>query len=284
MRGDGDGWTTCQAGHRHWGRHGAAGLLLRVADGSVLLQHRAERSHHGGTWGVPGGARDSEETAGQAALREAGEETDLDPAGVSIDGWIVDDHGGWSYTTVLGSTDRPTPVAPSNWESIELRWVAAADVTALPMHPGFAAWPPLADVPRQLVVVVDVANVIGSRPDGWWHDRLGAARRLRAELAPLTERAIDLPGAAGALTGSWLPRLRLVVEGAAAGLAAEAGVGVVQSAPGSGDDEIVTVVERCVRDSPVDLVRCVTADRGLADRVRAAGGDVVGPHWLLELC
>jgi hypothetical protein len=26
----------------------------------------------------------------------------------------------------------------------------------------------------------------------------------------------------------------------------------------------------------------VTADRGLAERVRAAGGTVVGPRWLLD--
>src|ERR671917_601972 len=54
-----DGWTTCALGHRHWGRAGAAGLLLH-RDGEdgpeVLLQHRAWWSHHGGTWGTPGGA------------------------------------------------------------------------------------------------------------------------------------------------------------------------------------------------------------------------------------
>ncbi len=284
MRGDGDGWITCLAGHRHWGLHGAAGLLLRVADGSVLLQHRAERSHHGGTWGVPGGARDSGETPAQAALREAGEETDLDTATVAVDGYVVDDHGGWSYTTVLGSVDQARPVAPSSWESTELRWVSAPDMPALPMHPGFTAWPPLDDVPRRLVLVVDVANVMGSRPDGWWHDRLDAARRLRAELTPLTGRGIELPGATGALAGSWLPDLQLVVEGAAAPLADEDGAGLVRRATGSGDDEIVAVVERFVRESSADLVRCVTADRGLAARVRAVGGDVVGPRWLLDLC
>ena len=32
------------------------------------------------------------------------------------------------------------------------------------------------------VLVVDGANVVGSRPDGWWRDRPGAARRLAEEL------------------------------------------------------------------------------------------------------
>ena len=31
-------------------------------------------------------------------------------------------------------------------------------------------------------LVVDGANVVGSRPDGWWTDRAGAARRLHERL------------------------------------------------------------------------------------------------------
>ena len=34
-------------------------------------------------------------------------------------------------------------------------------------------------------VFVDGNNVMGSRPDGWWRDRAGAARRLVAEITPL---------------------------------------------------------------------------------------------------
>src|SRR5665647_1699367 len=36
---------------------------------------------------------------------------------------------------------------------------------------------------RVRVLVVDGANVVGSVPDGWWHDRAGAAARLHAALA-----------------------------------------------------------------------------------------------------
>ena len=68
--GDGNGWVVCALGHRHWGRFGAAGLLL--TDGRrVLLQHRAAWTHEGDTWAVPGGARDSHEDPITAALREA---------------------------------------------------------------------------------------------------------------------------------------------------------------------------------------------------------------------
>ena len=34
-------------------------------------------------------------------------------------------------------------------------------------------------------VFVDGNNIMGSRPDGWWRDRAGAARRLVAEIIPL---------------------------------------------------------------------------------------------------
>lgn len=140
--GDGDGWVRCAEGHKHWGLFGAAGLLLRHGDGDgaqVLLQHRALWSHHGGTWGLLGGARNSGEDAGQAAAREAAEEAGLDPAGYRVVGEFVDDHGGWSYTTVVARADEavvPTGLTP---ETIEVRWVPVADLHALALHPGFAA-------------------------------------------------------------------------------------------------------------------------------------------------
>ena len=105
VRGDGDGWARCARGHRHWGVFGAAGLLL-WHDGAVLLQHRAEWSHHGGTWGILGGARNSGETAAEAAAREATEEAGLPRSVYCVGGEHVDDHGGWAYTTVMGRTDR----------------------------------------------------------------------------------------------------------------------------------------------------------------------------------
>src|SRR3954447_14141738 len=75
-----DGWTTCALGHRHWGRAGAAGLLLHRSGPhgeEVLLQHRAVWSHHGGTWGTPGGALHTGEPAHVGALREVREELGL---------------------------------------------------------------------------------------------------------------------------------------------------------------------------------------------------------------
>lgn len=143
MVGDGNGWVQCSLGHRHWGRFGAAGLL--VTDGvQVLLQHRAVWTHEGGTWAVPGGARDSHESAVEAALREAGEETSLDPFSVNPVDHFVDDHGGWSYTTVLALAGERSPVRAVNAESAAVAWWPVGDIADLPLHYGFAAaWPRL---------------------------------------------------------------------------------------------------------------------------------------------
>ena len=145
MRGDGDGWALSDTGARFWGRHGAAGLLLRapLATGApaVLLQHRAPWSHQGGTWGLPGGARDSHETAEQAAVREAHEEAGLPVEKVVVRAAVVTARASgseWTYTTVVADTLYPLTTVP-NMESAELRWVLEEEIDGLPLHPGFAA-------------------------------------------------------------------------------------------------------------------------------------------------
>ncbi|MBO0827069.1 MAG: NUDIX hydrolase [Streptosporangiales bacterium] len=295
MKGDGDGWVSCDLGHTHWGRNGAAGLLLRAPapDGrTFLLQHRVEWSHHGGTWGVPGGARDSHETAVQAARREASEESTLDPYPFPVAATYLDDHGGWSYTTVLADSDGSFPVEPANPESKEFRWVDETDLAGLPLHPGFAlSLPRIRGLGRGPLLVVDAANVVGSRADGWWRDRLGAARRLRDELDALARCGVAAPTMPGPrvedeVTLTWYPRVVLVVEGAARSLADEPGPGRVHTlgAPRSGDDAVVEAVRDHTDDAASRTV-VVTADRGL--RRRCADADpsavVAGPSWLRGL-
>ncbi|MGV9661779.1 hypothetical protein ACWDUL_02680 [Nocardia niigatensis] len=125
-----------------------------------------------------------------------------------------------------------------------------------------------------LVVVVDAANVVGSRPDGWWRDRAAAARRLLGELGMLRER---LPGVTDVV---------VVLEGAAKAAADGAdgeGAGLrVVPAEGSGDDTIVEVVAAEIEKSTAGTgsVTVVTADRGLRARVEALGATTVGPSWL----
>lgn len=146
MFGPGDGWVRCAAGHRHWGRFGAAGLLVRHVDpaGSVwlLMQHRAAWSHHGDTWGLLGGARGPEETAEQAACREAGEEAAVPAGAFIVTGGYLDDHGGWSYTTVFARAPEMFVVTEVCAESTAVEWVPESGLAGLPLHPGFAAtWP-----------------------------------------------------------------------------------------------------------------------------------------------
>ncbi|MCG7203048.1 NTP pyrophosphohydrolase [Streptomyces arenae] len=117
-----------------------------------------------------------------------------------------------------------------------------------------------------LLVIVDGANVVGSRPDGWWRDRRGAAERLRDRLA---ERG--LPGRPAPV------ELVLVVEGAARGVASVPGVRV-ESAPGSGDDRIVDLTA----GEPHRPRLVVTADRELRRRVTELGAEVIGPSALLH--
>ena len=173
---DGDGWVTCSAGHRHWGLFGAAGLLLAAVDPAgvvrVLLQHRAAWSHHGDTWGIPGGARGSVESGEQAALREAVEETGLDPLGVTLGAASEEAHGGWSYTTVLATAAGLLPVHAEDQESTAVAWVALAEVDGLPLHPGFAgAWPALQPW---------IASLAAGAPDPY----AAAARPLPTVVAP----------------------------------------------------------------------------------------------------
>ncbi|MGY1771079.1 hypothetical protein [Blastococcus sp. SYSU D00813] len=120
------------------------------------------------------------------------------------------------------------------------------------------------------VLLVDVANVLGARPDGWWRDRAGATARLLARLATLPGR--ELPGPDGRpLT---VTALVAVVEGAARDVPAPAGTRVVR-APGSGDDALAA--EARAAGEPLLVV---TADRGLRARL-PAGAAVAGPGWLL---
>ncbi|WP_226921537.1 NUDIX hydrolase [Georgenia subflava] len=275
----GDGWVECACGSRHWGLNGAAGLLLwRIAEDGpeLVLQHRALWSHHGGTWGLPGGALSDGETPVAGAVREAVEEAGLDATSLRVHAARALVHPDWSYTTVVAEAVGPLDPHVSDPESLEIAWVPLDDLADHELLPAFGdALPELRTMLRRLVLVVDAANVVGSRPDGWWADRHGATERLRDHLAGAGPAGID--AAAVGLPGqTWFPRVVLVTEGAARGVAPVDGVEVV-AAPGSGDDAVVDTVARLAADG-VNEVVVATADRELRRRVEALGARTVGPR------
>jgi 8-oxo-dGTP diphosphatase len=149
---------------------------------------------------------------------------------------------------------------------IFLNWSKRSEVTAI------AQLAPM--------VVVDVANVMGARADGWWRDRAGAALRLCREVAELAARGVpaDRMPAGLPAPAAWV----LVLEGqarAAARLLPGAPPAVrVVTAPGAGDDAIVAEVA-----SANGACLVVTADRELRRRCEEAGAAAVGPGWLLSL-
>lgn len=117
------------------------------------------------------------------------------------------------------------------------------------------------------ILVVDAANVVGSRPDGWWKDRPGAARRLHEGLL-----VADLP----------YDEVVLVLEGAAKGGVKAGKDGHVRTvhAKGAGDDTIVDQAR--VAAGRGNRVVVITADRMLQARVGGVGAQALGPSWLLD--
>ena len=116
-------------------------------------------------------------------------------------------------------------------------------------------------------LVVDAANVVGSRPDGWWKDRAGAARRLHEQLL-VADTSYD--------------SVVLVLEGGAKGgvrPGRDAHVRTVH-AKGSGDEAIVAEARAAAERG--ERVTVVTADRLLGARCSGVGALVLSPAWLLS--
>lgn len=150
-RASGDGWAAGPNGSKLWGRFGAAGLFLVSGDSTVLMQLRAPWTSQGGTWGIPGGARDGHESASQAAVRETFEECGIEEADVTVLQEIVtagplpgdperpELAGEWTYTTVLATTADGSELQTfPNAESDDLRWVPIDELEQLDLLAPFA--------------------------------------------------------------------------------------------------------------------------------------------------
>ncbi|TDU89289.1 hypothetical protein EV138_2851 [Kribbella voronezhensis] len=126
---------------------------------------------------------------------------------------------------------------------------------------------------RERLIVVDAANVVGSRPDGWWRDRPGAARRLLDKLTMLGPKLSEPV------------EIVVVLEGAARRAMKDApplGDLRIVLADHEGDDAIVEVVKTAATADPDRLITVVTADRALRERIEAHGAEPTGPRWLWD--
>ncbi len=135
MRRSGDGFITLADGSVRWGRFGAAGVLFRHTqedeDAAFFLALRSLHCHRGGTWAIPGGAIDEGETPLEAALREFAEEIGPLPDAYEVAELHEDDHGGWSYwTVILDVAHRFDPPPVHSWETDDVRWISSSEVLA----------------------------------------------------------------------------------------------------------------------------------------------------------
>ncbi len=100
------------------GRHSAV-LMLFGPDQDLLIIERAhDSSQHSGQPAFPGGAVDPADTgAVDTALREASEETGLDPSGVIAFGQLPDlwiPVSNFVVTPILGFWEKPSDIAPGD--------------------------------------------------------------------------------------------------------------------------------------------------------------------------
>ena len=138
----GDGYIELADGSQRWGLFGAAGVLIRAGDiddmPRYLVAKRSAMVHFGGTWGIPGGALHLGEDPLDGALRELVEETGYVVVDFGVVGTYEDDHGGWSYWTLLLEVPAPFQESPLlNWETDELRWATSDELEQMDLFGAF---------------------------------------------------------------------------------------------------------------------------------------------------
>ena len=129
---------TCALGHRHWGPGGAAGLFLVAAGRLLLVAHPAPSTGSARTWALPSAARERGEYAQRAALRAASSRIGVEPDQVVVFAEFVDNHGGWTYTTIIARAGHCLDVPPDN-QSTVAEWVDLDAVQGRALHPELEA-------------------------------------------------------------------------------------------------------------------------------------------------
>jgi 8-oxo-dGTP diphosphatase len=110
-----------------------------VVDDDRLLLVRRGHGPAAGTWSVPGGRVDRNETLAEAVLRELAEETGLDGVCDELIGWVERIDAGHHFVILdfrVSVLDPGEPVAGS--DAAEAAWVPLADVAGLRLADGLA--------------------------------------------------------------------------------------------------------------------------------------------------
>ena len=136
---NGDGFVTVADGTARWGRFGAAGVLARSGDHYFVAQ-RSLHCHQGGTWAIPGGALHSDESPLEGALREFSEEIGHALTDYTVTVEHEDDHGGWSYWTLVVDIPEPFDLPVDlHWETAATAWMTIDEIADLELHDAFRA-------------------------------------------------------------------------------------------------------------------------------------------------
>lgn len=131
-----------------WGKRAAGSILYARETGRFCLAHRSEYVQEPGTWGMWGGAIDSDENPSAAAVRELEEEAGYSGSVELELLWTFEHKSGFTYTNFVAIIDREFRPR-MDWETQGFRWVEYGDWPK-PLHPGVVAMLKRPDVQQKL--------------------------------------------------------------------------------------------------------------------------------------
>lgn len=131
-----------------WGKRAAGSILYARETGRFCLAHRSEYVQEPSTWGMWGGAIDSDEDPTDAAIRELEEETGYSDSVQLEHLWTFEHSSGFTYTNFVAIVEdefRPR----MDWETQGFRWFEYGDWPK-PLHPGVVTMLKRGDVQQHL--------------------------------------------------------------------------------------------------------------------------------------
>lgn len=131
-----------------WGKRAAGSILYARSTGRFCLAHRSKSVQEPDTWGMWGGAIDSDEDSTDAAIRELEEEAEYSGPVDLQHLWTFEHKSGFKYINFVAIVEeefRPK----MNWETQGFRWFEYGNWPE-PLHPGVATLLERPDVQEKL--------------------------------------------------------------------------------------------------------------------------------------